>query len=151
MSLAMDVGVADQIEAARFHDAVDKSFGPADRCRRSFGQLMLPSKRRLDDTAVLERMESKMIEPHIAAHQAILLSALGNEKRLQIMSALVKGEFTVGDLADRVGMSSSATSQHLSKLRQLNLVVTRRQSQTIWYTTKDPTMMRILALLEELS
>lgn len=91
-----------------------------------------------------------MIESHIAANQAILLNALGNEKRLQIMSALVKGEVTVGHLADLVGMSQSATSQHLSKLRQLNFVVTRRESQTIWYTTKDPAVIRIIAVLKEI-
>ena len=48
---------------------------------------------------------------------AALLSAMANPKRLLILCSLVKGEVAVGVLATQVGLSQSALSQHLSKLR----------------------------------
>lgn len=60
------------------------------------------------------------------------LSAMANPKRLLILDSLVKEEMAVGALAHKVGLSQSALSQHLSKLRAQNLVtapvVTHRRS-----------------------
>lgn len=91
-----------------------------------------------------------MIDSRTAASQAIFFNALGSQRRLQILSALVEVEVTAGGLADLIGMSQSATSQHLTKLRRLNLVTARREAQTLWYTTRNPAVIKILALLNEL-
>lgn len=64
---------------------------------------------------------------------ANLLTALANQKRLMIMSHLFEGEHSVNSLAAKVGLSQSALSQHLAKLRNLRLVETRREGQTIYY------------------
>ena len=42
------------------------------------------------------------------------LSAMANPKRLLILKVLVEGEIAVGTLANQVGLSQSALSQHLS-------------------------------------
>ena len=53
-----------------------------------------------------------------AAGVADLLRALGNQRRLMIMCKLAEhGEMTVNDLANEVGLSQSALSQHLAKMR----------------------------------
>lgn len=62
-----------------------------------------------------------------------LLSALANQKRLMIMSFLFQGELSVNALAQKVGLSQSALSQHLAKLRHAGIVSTRREGQTIFY------------------
>ena len=62
-----------------------------------------------------------------------LLSALANQKRLMIMSYLFQGELSVNALAHKVGLSQSALSQHLAKLRTVGIVSTRRDGQTIFY------------------
>ena len=62
-----------------------------------------------------------------------LLKALANEKRLQVLCLLLAGERSVGDLEAQVGLSQSALSQHLARLRADGLVATRRQAQTIHY------------------
>ena len=69
----------------------------------------------------------------IADRAADLLGALANQKRLLIMAHLFKGELSVNVLANIVKLSQSALSQHLAKLRKLNLVETRREGQTIYY------------------
>jgi DNA-binding transcriptional ArsR family regulator len=80
---------------------------------------------------------------------AALLSAMGNPKRLEILSLLVEAELPVGSLADLVGLSQSALSQHLAKLRAQKLVSTRRDAQMIYYSAKSPVVLRIFSALDD--
>jgi DNA-binding transcriptional ArsR family regulator len=68
-----------------------------------------------------------------AAEAARLLTALANRHRLAVLCALVEGERSVGALVDAVGLTQSALSQHLAKLRAAGIVATRRDAQTIYY------------------
>ncbi|WP_320198438.1 ArsR/SmtB family transcription factor [Agrobacterium sp. rho-13.3] len=77
-----------------------------------------------------------------------LLSAMANPKRLMILCSLVEGEVPVGVLATQVGLSQSALSQHLSKLRAQRLVKTRRDAQTIYYSSTSESVKKILSTLE---
>jgi DNA-binding transcriptional ArsR family regulator len=63
-----------------------------------------------------------------------LLKALSNERRVVIMCALHKGEKSVGELEQIIGISQSALSQHLARLRKEGYVETRRDAQTIYYS-----------------
>ncbi|MBP2548806.1 DNA-binding transcriptional ArsR family regulator [Neorhizobium galegae] len=83
-----------------------------------------------------------------SAAAANLLSAMANPKRLMILCCLVKGEVAVGALATKVGLSQSALSQHLSKLRAQKLVNTRRDAQTIYYSSSAESVMKVLETLE---
>ncbi len=78
------------------------------------------------------------------------LSAMANPKRLLILKVLVEGEIAVGALANQVGLSQSALSQHLSKLRAQNLVTTRRDAQTIYYSSKSDAVLTILDALDRI-
>lgn len=75
------------------------------------------------------------------------LKALANEKRLHIVCVLHQGEKCVGDLEEIVGLSQSALSQHLARLRRDGLVQTRRDAQTIYYALKDEAVGKILHCL----
>jgi DNA-binding transcriptional ArsR family regulator len=63
-----------------------------------------------------------------------LLKAMSNEKRLMVLCYLAGGEKAVGEMEKLVGLSQSALSQHLARLRRDGLVKTRRESQTIYYS-----------------
>lgn len=78
---------------------------------------------------------------------ASFLRALSNDRRLMILCLLSDGERTVGDLERRVGLSQSALSQHLARLRHDGLVQTRRESQTIYYSLKGDHAIRMLEVL----
>jgi DNA-binding transcriptional ArsR family regulator len=81
-----------------------------------------------------------------AAH---LLKLLANENRLLILCRLVlAGELSVNDLVNAVGISQSALSQHLAKMREEGLLGTRREAQTVYYRIVDPNAQRMLALLK---
>lgn len=86
-----------------------------------------------------------------ARQVADTLKAMGNARRLMLLCKLVEhGELTVGDLARDVGLSQSACSQHLAKMRDEGLVTFRRESQTLWYAIADPRVETLLATLYQL-
>lgn len=70
-----------------------------------------------------------------AAAAASLLKLLANDRRLIVLCELAgTGERSVGELEQVSGLSQSALSQHLAKLRQHGIVKTRRAAQTIYYS-----------------
>ena len=86
-----------------------------------------------------------------AYEAAQLLKLLANEKRLVILCFLAtRGEMPVGALVAALGLSQSALSQHLAKLRRDGLVLFRRESQTMYYRLADPRVMRVLGVLQEI-
>ena len=83
-----------------------------------------------------------------AGEAATFLALMGNEKRLLIMIHLLDGELSVGVIAEKVALSQSALSQHLAKLRALNLVQTRRDRQMIYYSSKSAAVHELLQMLD---
>lgn len=82
-----------------------------------------------------------------AGEAAALLKALAHEARLMVLCQLLDGEHSAGALQDSAGLSQSALSQHLAKLREEGLVATRREAQTIFYRLADPKVERVLDTL----
>lgn len=79
------------------------------------------------------------------------LKALANQCRLLVLCYLIDaGELSVGELVNKVGISQSALSQHLAKLREDGLVTTRKESQTVYYRVCDPKAGQLIALLRDL-
>ena len=86
-----------------------------------------------------------------ARDAASLLKAMSNECRLLVLCYLAEeGELSVGQLVGRVGLSQSAMSQHLAKLREEGLVATRKEAQSVFYRVCDPRAGQVLALLHDL-
>ena len=82
-----------------------------------------------------------------AGDAARLLKALSHEARLMVLCQLVDGEHSAGALQETSGLSQSALSQHLARLREGGLVETRREAQTIYYHIADPNAARLLETL----
>ena len=70
--------------------------------------------------------------------QADVCLALGNSKRLQILSLLKNGELSVTDLIKTMGINKANLSQHLAILRQKSILETRRQGRTVYYRISNP-------------
>jgi ArsR family transcriptional regulator, virulence genes transcriptional regulator len=86
-----------------------------------------------------------------ATEVAGILRALANERRLMILCKLVEwGEANVNALAEAVGLSQSALSQHLAKMRAEGLVAYRRESRTLWYRIADKRIQELFATLHRL-
>jgi ArsR family transcriptional regulator len=85
-----------------------------------------------------------------AAQASALLKALSNEHRLMILCQLGEGELQVSELLDRVGLSQSALSQHLARLRDDGLVSARREGVAVFYRIADPAALKVIAVLAEI-
>lgn len=86
------------------------------------------------------------LEPR-ADDAAELLAAMANPKRLLILCHLLNEELSVNELSEVVGLAQSPLSQHLSKLRALKLVATRRDGQMVLYRLASDNVARILTTL----
>ena len=78
------------------------------------------------------------------------MGMLSNPKRLMILCQLLDGEKSVMSLVEAIGISQSALSQHLAKLRASGLVATRRDAQTIFYRSAGREAVAVLELLNSL-
>lgn len=86
------------------------------------------------------------------AHLSSILALAGNEVRLKMMFLLdVENELCPCDLADILEMSIPAVSQHLRKMKDGNLVETRRDGQTIYYSLKAENLPLILPFFKHIS
>ncbi len=75
------------------------------------------------------------------------MKLLSSPGRLMVLCQLVEGEMSSGALCDAVGMKPPAMSQQLSILKRENIVRTRRDGQSIYYSIADPNIMKIMMFL----
>ena len=77
---------------------------------------------------------------------ALTFKVLGDPTRLKIVSALAGGEMCVCDLAAYLGLSESAVSHQLRRMREQSIVRPRREGQVLYYTLEDRHVADLLAL-----
>lgn len=92
--------------------------------------------------------ELAALEQH-ADHVAGRLALIANARRLLILCRLAEGEASVSEIQTVVGLSQSALSQHLGRLRSAGMVATRREAQTIFYRLADDEIGTLMEALYE--
>jgi ArsR family transcriptional regulator, lead/cadmium/zinc/bismuth-responsive transcriptional repressor len=107
---------------------------PADCAVRSVHPDRVASARRLllDDAAYVDLAET--------------FRALGDSTRSKIVHALIDQSLCVCDLAQVVGVSEPAVSQHLRLLRSLRIVRGRRAGKMVYYALEDAHVRSLLAM-----
>ena len=91
-----------------------------------------------------EELEIKIFELHAA-----LCQTLANPVRLRILSALTDGEKSVNQLVERIGAPQANISQHLAVLRERNIVTTRREGVSIYYSIANPKIIKACNIIRE--
>lgn len=84
---------------------------------------------------------------HNAAKAEALLKQMANASRLMVLCHLATGEKTAGELADFVGLSPSALSQHLTKLRAAGLVDSEKRGLMVFYRICSMEAQALLSVL----
>jgi DNA-binding transcriptional ArsR family regulator len=77
--------------------------------------------------------------------------ALADPKRLCVLESLAIGELSVSDLSNRVGCQVPNMSQHLAVLRNVGLVTSRRDGNTILYRLADPRVLEAYRLIQDIA
>ncbi len=85
-----------------------------------------------------------MPEDELLYELADLFKVFADTTRVKILYALMESELSVGDLADIVGASQSATSHQLRILKQAHLVKFRRDGKSVIYSLADEHVNTIL-------
>lgn len=89
-------------------------------------------------------MNKRIYELH-----AEICKTLANPKRLEIINALRDGEKNVSELVSIVNLSQSNVSQHLTILRQKNIVSSRRDGSHIYYKLAYPEMIKACEIIRD--
>lgn len=101
--------------------------------------------------AIAEKIEPQSISSEedifLASHS---LKAMAHPLRFKILVLLGQTcEASVQDIVDQVGTSQSNISQHLSILREKNIVTTRKDANKVYYRIGDPKFLRLIGSLRD--
>ena len=105
---------------------------------------MASQSRNVSADAAAEPAKQMLIQ---AGQAAELLKAMANAQRLRVLCLLLGKEMSVGEINAQLDLSQSALSQHLAVLRQHDLVATRRDKQTVFYSVADGPVRDIIQTL----
>src|SRR5512143_3366468 len=81
--------------------------------------------------------------------QAEVSKTLAHPLRLAILHSLKQGEKTVNDLTQLTGASQSNVSQHLAKMRQRDIVLTRKDGSNVYYRVASPKISQACDMVRE--
>ena len=115
------------------------------------------------DAPALDRCLTRMVDPArvaavrhalpdegIVEELAATFRVLSEPARVRIVSALLEaGELCVCDLAASVGLSETATSQHLRVLRGHHAVRNRRDGRVVYYSLLDAHVRALMNVARE--
>ena len=98
-----------------------------------------------DHAALLKHIKADMPSDELLQDLGDLFKIFGDTTRIQIMYALYEDEMCVCAIADLLGMTQSAISHQLKVLKAANLVESRREGKTIYYSLADDHVKSIIA------
>lgn len=87
---------------------------------------------------------------HLQKFKADFFRALSHPVRIRILELLVRDEFSVQELQEKLGLSQPAVSQQLSVLRASNIVAGTKEGVTVRYRVRDPLVGDLLAVARRL-
>lgn len=81
------------------------------------------------------------------------MRGLGDSTRLAILQLLAdRGELNVSQIVEALGdIAQARVSDHLACLKWCHYVDTKREGRYVYYYIKDPRVLNVLALIEELA
>lgn len=89
------------------------------------------------------------LDLEIFQRQAVICKAFAHPKRLQLLDLIGKGERSVSELQEELGVSKANMSQHLTVLRSAGVVSTRRNGKHVYCDLAIPEVKNACHLLRE--
>jgi ArsR family transcriptional regulator len=75
----------------------------------------------------------------------LFLKALASEKRQEMMFLfLEKGEITVNEVAERIGIGQSTASEQLAILKRAGILLSRKKGKEVYYYPNKSNVMKLL-------
>lgn len=76
------------------------------------------------------------------------MKTLAHPLRLKMVQMLLRGEYTVGELADACRIQSHMASEHLKLMERCGLLAHRREGRKIFYEVAEPHLADIMRCVE---
>jgi DNA-binding transcriptional ArsR family regulator len=81
---------------------------------------------------------------------AYILKGIGHSVRLQIIQLLESGvALSVGDIQSKLEIEQTVLSHHLSKMRDMGLLIAERDGKKIYYRLKDEQISQIISCMKK--
>ena len=93
------------------------------------------------------RRPIRRVDRAVLGRAADIIKLLGHRERLTILEALEPGERTVTEICRICRLPQAICSQHLRRLRQLDVVACRKEGQNVYYRVIEPRVKPILGCI----
>ncbi len=100
--------------------------------------------KRRGKTADRELTDLKALE-----QAAECLKVLAHPHRLRIVQMLLRGEFTVGELAESCEIPSPMASEHLRLMQRCGFLASDKDGRRVFYKVVEPHLENIMACIED--
>ena len=92
-------------------------------------------------------LKERAMQDSLRRFKADIFQALAHPTRLAIIENLEQGELSAGELLEKLSVEQANLSQHLAVLRAKQLVVNRKAGNQVFYSVRDPIILKVLALM----
>jgi len=97
----------------------------------------------------MKRPLLRRLDPALLTRAAEIIKMLGHPERLKIVEVLERGEATVSEIQDAVGIPQAIVSQHLARMRGHNIVAAQRDGSFVRYRVIEPKVHHVLNCIRE--
>ena len=97
----------------------------------------------------MKRALLRRIDPVLLSRAAEIIKMLGHPERLKIVEVLERGEATVSEIQEAIGIPQAIVSQHLARMRGCNIVAARRDGSYVRYRVIEPKVHHVLNCIRE--
>lgn len=77
------------------------------------------------------------------------LKTLAHPHRLRIVEMLLRGRYTVGELAEECAIPSNVASGHLRLLHRCGFLAPTRDGRNVYYQITEPCLAKFMACIRE--
>ncbi len=90
------------------------------------------------------------MEDQIYLYHAEMCKVFSHPKRLELINMLRDKEMSVGDLSERLGLTSANLSQHLAMMKERHILASRKEGNMVYYRIANPRLLEAFDLLREI-
>jgi DNA-binding transcriptional ArsR family regulator len=83
----------------------------------------------------------------LRAYKASIFQALAHPTRIAVVEVLRNGEMSAGAIQERLGVEQANLSQHLTTLRNRQIVMNRKDGNQVFYSLRNPVLAEVLDLM----
>src|SRR5258708_28895395 len=95
-------------------------------------------------------IRGRAMNQNVHRFKAEFFKILAHQARLAILDQLRVGEKSVNELQVAISADQSTVSQQLARLRAGNIVDTRKDGTTVYYSVRDPMIFQLLDVAREI-